>query len=62
MSARAYSVARPTGYAGEHITHCTRASLCERVTRMGLQIEDCEYVLDGEIIIRARKPCAGQPS
>jgi len=52
----AYGIAKPTGYADEHITHYTRRSLFERLERMGLAVEDHRYILGGEIIIKARKP------
>lgn len=52
----AYSVAKPTGYADEHITHYTRATLFSRLRGLGLVVEDHQYILGGEIIIRARKP------
>ena len=52
----AYGLAKPTGYAEEHITHYTRASLFDLLARLGLTVEDHEYILGGEIIIRARKP------
>jgi SAM-dependent methyltransferase len=52
----AYSVAKPTGYADEHITHYTRTTLFERLRRMGLSVEDHQYILGGEIIIKATKP------
>ena len=55
---RAYSIAKPTGYADEHITHYTRETLMARLGRMGLRVEDCRYILGGEIIIKARKPGA----
>lgn len=53
-----YGLAKPTGYADEHITHYTRAGLFERLEKMGLRIEDHRYILGGELIIKARKPLA----
>lgn len=52
----AYGIAKPTGYADEHITHYTRATLFSRLRGLGLVVEDHQYILGGEIIIRARKP------
>jgi len=58
---RAYGLAKPTGYADEHITHYTRASLFERLEKMGVKIEECRYILGGEIIIKARRTDAERP-
>ena len=52
---RAYGLAKPTGYADEHITHYTRASLFAMLQRRGLTILEHQYILGGEIIIKARK-------
>lgn len=52
----AYGIAKPTGYADEHITHYTRKTLFDRLERMGLRVEDHRYILGGEIIIKASKP------
>ena len=51
----AYGLVKPTGYVGEHITHYTRRTLFDRLARMGLTVEDHQYILRGEIIIAARK-------
>ena len=53
---KAYAFFKPTGYAEEHITHYTFASLTERLEAMGLIIEDHAYIMKGELIILARKP------
>jgi dolichol-phosphate mannosyltransferase len=53
---RAYGAVKPTGYADEHITHYTRRSLFDLIARLGLIVEDHQYILGGEIIIKARKP------
>ena len=53
---RAYAVVKPTGYVDEHITHYTRQSLIDLMARLGLRIEEHQYILGGEIIIKARKP------
>ena len=52
---RAYAIAKPTGYAHEHITHYTRASLFALLHQLGLEVLDHSYILGGEIIIKARK-------
>lgn len=52
----AYGLAKPTGYADEHITHYTRASLFELLTKRGLTVVEHSYILGGEIIIKAHKP------
>ena len=51
-----YGRFKPTGYAQEHITHYTTASLVQRVTALGLRIEKIQYICRGEIVIKARKP------
>lgn len=51
-----YGIAKPTGYAQEHITHYTLESLTKRLTDAGLEIEGYRYILAGELIIKARKP------
>lgn len=53
---RAYGLAKPTGYADEHITHYTRDSLFALLERRGLKVLEHRYILGGEIIIKARKP------
>lgn len=52
----AYGLAKPTGYADEHITHYTRASLFELLAKRGLKVVEHSYILGGEIIIKAYKP------
>jgi SAM-dependent methyltransferase len=51
-----YGLFKPTGYAQEHITHYTTASLVQRLTMLGLTIEQIRYICRGEIVIKARKP------
>jgi SAM-dependent methyltransferase len=53
---RLYGLAKPTGYAQEHITHFTRDSLVRRIRSLGLTVECIRYICGGEIIIRATKP------
>ena len=53
---RIYGLVKPTGYADEHITHYTREGLFERLARMGFEVQDHQYILGGEIIVKARKP------
>lgn len=52
---RLYHFFKPTGYADEHITHYTRQGLFERLAGLGFAIEEYEYILGGELIIKARK-------
>jgi glycosyltransferase involved in cell wall biosynthesis len=53
---RLYKIVKPNGYADEHISHYTFATLTERLTGMGLAIEDYAYILGAELVIKARKP------
>jgi ubiquinone/menaquinone biosynthesis C-methylase UbiE len=46
------------GYAEEHITHFTRASLAARLRGMGFEVLDCQYVGFCEMIFKARKPAS----
>jgi len=52
---RLYGLFKPTGYAQEHITHYTTATLVQRLTALGLRIEHIDYICRGEIVIKARK-------
>jgi dolichol-phosphate mannosyltransferase len=45
----------PGGYAHEHITRFTHATLAERLTRTGFAILDCRYVGGCEMIFKARR-------
>jgi len=53
---RLYGLLKPQGYAEEHITHYTRATLEGNLRRVGLRIEEVSTILGGEIIVKARKP------
>ncbi|MBM4197991.1 MAG: methyltransferase domain-containing protein [Gammaproteobacteria bacterium] len=53
---QAYALAKPTGYADEHITHYTRASLFDLLEKRGLRVIEHSYILGVEIIIRSEKP------
>jgi SAM-dependent methyltransferase len=53
---RLYRFARPGGYADEHVTHFTRASLVEGLERRGLAVEAVRFIAGAEIIVKARKP------
>jgi SAM-dependent methyltransferase len=53
-----YGLFKPTGYAQEHITHYTTTSLVQRLTSLGLAIEQIQYICRGEIVIKARKAIA----
>jgi dolichol-phosphate mannosyltransferase len=45
----------PGGYAHEHITHFTRASLAARLAALGYHVTGCRYVGFCEMIFQARK-------
>ena len=51
-----YGLAAPGGYADEHISHYTRASLLDQFARMGYSHEATRYILRGELILAFRKP------
>jgi dolichol-phosphate mannosyltransferase len=46
----------PGGYAHEHITRFTRATLAERLRAAGFAVLDCRYVGRCEMIFQARRP------
>ena len=50
----AYGKVAPGGYAHEHITHFTRRSLRDRLTSLGYETLDCQYVGASEMIFKAR--------
>jgi glycosyltransferase involved in cell wall biosynthesis len=50
-----YKLFKPQGYADEHISHYTRASLQQCLSEAGMVVEDVSYILGGEIIVKARK-------
>lgn len=54
-----YAMAKPSGYADEHITHYTREKLTERLTAMGLKVEDSACIMRAELIMKVRKPGKG---
>jgi len=51
----AYRFLLPGGYADEHITHYTRETLTEIVTRYGFTVEEVAYIVGSELIMRCRK-------
>lgn len=51
-----YGFFAPGGYADEHISHYTRASLLELFARKGYALEATRYVFRGELILAFRKP------
>ncbi len=53
---RLYKLAKPGGYADEHITHYTFDGICKRLEERGFTIEGHRYILGGELIVKARKP------
>ncbi len=55
MMERLYRVAAPGGYADQHITHYTRATLTSLLAQRGLAVEEVRYVGRGELIMALRK-------
>ncbi len=53
---RIYGFVHRGGYADEHITHYTRETLIDEITRRGLEVEEVKYIAKAEIIVKARKP------
>lgn len=51
----AYRVLLPGGYADEHISHYTRASLERILAAMGYEVLEGRYVFGSELILLARK-------
>jgi dolichol-phosphate mannosyltransferase len=51
-----YGLLKPGGYRDEHITHYTRASLTEILTRRGFVYEETAYIAGSELIMRFRRP------
>lgn len=51
-----YRLVAPDGYADQHITHYTRATLTALLRQHGLVVEDVRYVGRGELILALRKP------
>ena len=56
-----YGKVMPGGYAHEHITHFTRASLAARLSALGYRIAGCRYVGFCEMIFQAEKPGGARP-
>jgi len=54
----AYKRVFPQGYATEHINQYTRKSLRKEIERMGLVVQDIQYVAASEMIFKAVKPTA----
>ena len=52
---RLYKMAKPGGYADEHITHYTFDGLRDRLEARGFTLEGHRYILGGELILKARK-------
>lgn len=50
-----YGMLIPGGYKDEHITHYTRRSLTEVLTRHGFVHEDTAYIMRSEVVMRFRK-------
>jgi len=54
MIERLYARLHPTGYADQHVAHFTRAEVYEEMERRGLTVEECAYILNAELIVKAR--------
>lgn len=50
-----YHLVIPGGYADEHVTRHTRASLTEDLERSGFAVLEARYIGGGELILRCRK-------
>jgi len=59
---KAYGFFKPTGYADEHISHYTRQELFDLLEKRGVKVEDHDYILKGELIIKGRKLASGVPA
>ena len=57
-----YGALLPGGYRDEHITHYTRESLSGILAGHGFVHEETAYVARSELIMKFRKPAAGQTS
>ena len=55
LTEKAYALMAPWGYADEHVTHYTHASLLDRLTALGIVVDDERYILRGELIVTGRK-------
>lgn len=55
ITEKIYGWVKRGGYADEHITHYTYASLEEELTKLGCDIVAHRYIGGGELIIKARK-------
>ncbi len=51
-----YGALMPGGYRDEHITHYTRQSLTDILTRHGFVHEETTYIARSELVMRFRKP------
>lgn len=59
VTERLYQLAAPGAYADEHVTHYTFASLTRALESRGYDIVEYDYILKGELIIKARKRPGG---
>jgi len=50
-----YKILMPSGYGDDHITHYTRQSLIEELAGAGFGILGYDYILGGELVIKAVK-------
>lgn len=52
---KVYKFFAPNAYADEHISHYTRTGLIQTLKSYGLKVERAETILEGELILTARK-------
>jgi dolichol-phosphate mannosyltransferase len=50
-----YQLLLPNAYADEHVSHYTRAELCDLLDRSGFEVLSCSYVFRAELVVHARK-------
>jgi dolichol-phosphate mannosyltransferase len=55
VTERLYDLAAPGAYADEHVTQYTFKSLKEALEERGFEILDHDYILQGELVFKARK-------
>jgi len=54
-----YGKLLPNAYGDEHITHYTKQSLIETISRHNFKVRDYKYICGGELIIMASKGTLG---
>jgi hypothetical protein len=53
-----YVRAAPGAYGHEHVTHYTFDSLTAALRDRGYAVEDHDWILRAELVVRARKPAS----